>query len=129
PRCGRPEVSGPDAPGHRHREYPPWVDLLRKLLEARMAHQLIHLRLGAAAHDPGPALAVGQDAGNELDLRMPRLIGVKEQAARSDSIGEAVEGAKHRFVVGEQLIEAGDYGDGGPRRDRGQRRAIKSVAV
>ena len=92
-------------------------------------HQLVHLRLRAAAHDPRLAFAVGQHAGDELDLRMPRLIGVDQMPARLDGIGQAAQRAEHGLVVREQFIQAGDDGDRGPRRDGCQRGAIEGVAV
>src|SRR5262249_10658516 len=66
PTSWPPGASGADAPGHRHREYPPWINLLGYLLEARGAYQLVHLRLRAAAHDPRPTFAVGQHARDKL---------------------------------------------------------------
>src|SRR6266540_4911421 len=56
-RRRRPRSRG-DPLGERHREDAEFVDALRDLAEAGGLHQLVHLGLGAPAHDPGLTLTV-----------------------------------------------------------------------
>src|SRR3990167_10972650 len=54
----------------------PFIDALGQLAETGGLDQLVHLRLAAPAHDPGFAATVaGQRAGDQFQLRVPRLPG------------------------------------------------------
>src|SRR6476646_2195701 len=69
----------------------PLIDLLMHLFEAGGAHEFVHLGLGASAHDPGFAFAIGQNARDEFNLRVPRLIGVDEITAGFDCVGKSAQ--------------------------------------
>ena len=73
-------------------------------------NQLIHFLLAAAAHYPVRAacLVAGQCARNHFELRMPRLSGVNQVAARFNRIAEAVERVQNQIVVGKQFMQAGN---------------------
>ena len=66
----------------RHREDAPLVDPLVDLAESGTRDELVELRLRAPPHHPCRAAAVaGQRAGDELELRVPGLAGVEQDAA------------------------------------------------
>ena len=116
--------------GERHGEDAPFVDALLDLAEARRGDELVHLGLGAPAHDPGLALPMaGQRAGDQLELRVPGLAGIDEIAARRDRRRQPGERAAHHGVVGKQLVEAGDDAERRPRLDRRQCIAVEGVAL
>src|SRR5438034_8016193 len=104
-----PRKSNPS--GQCDGEDSPWVDLLRHLLKTGGADQRVHFGLGATAHDPGLALAIRKGAGDEFDLRMPRLAGVDQNSARLDRVGEAEERLSQRGVFGEQFEQTRDDSD------------------
>ncbi len=68
-------------------------------------------------------------ARDELELRMPRLPGVDQEAVVLDRVGEPGERRAHHRVVGKELVEPGDDADRRTRRDRCETRAIERVAA
>src|SRR5436309_11154548 len=66
------------SPCERDREDAPAVDLHADLVETGLGDELIHLLLRPAAHDPRPALAIDEDARDEFQLRVIRLVRVDE---------------------------------------------------
>src|SRR5262245_14295435 len=96
----------------RDSEDPELVDGLLALAEAGRLHQLIHLTLGAPAHDPGLALAVaGERPRDQFKLRMPGLAGIDEVAAGRDRNRQASKRALNQGVVRKQLVEARNYAE------------------
>src|SRR4051812_27936492 len=80
----------------RHRENSRFADALFDFAEPCRLDQLIHLGLGAAAHDPCLALAVtGECARDKFELRMPRLVRVNKISACRYGCGEARERTAH----------------------------------
>jgi hypothetical protein len=71
----------------------------------------------------------GERAGDQLELRVPRLSGVDEEAALLQRIGESCERARHLRVVGKQLVETRRDADRRPRLDRREARPIERVGV
>src|SRR5258706_975042 len=93
------------SPGQRDGENAPLVDALVDLAEPGLAHELVHLGLRSPAHHPRRTAAVaGQGAGDELELRMPRLIRIDEESSRWNGIGHACKRRAYLAVVGEQLV-------------------------
>lgn len=66
----------------------------------------------------------GQGAGDQLQLRVPRLPGVDQVTARLHGGGQARQGITDHLVVGEQLVQAGDH-----RQRRFGRQGREVVAV
>src|SRR5216683_4552688 len=115
---------------NRHAEDSRFADTLRDLAEAGGSHELVHLFLRAPAHHPGRSLPVAaQRARDQLELRMPRLARVDEEAAGRDGIGKAAERLAHRPIVRHELVETRDDAERGPRRKRGEARTVESVAM
>src|SRR4051794_23233160 len=76
---------------HGNGEHSPLVHFHSALLETGRGYQLIHFRRGAPPHDPGRSFPIPKNARDELDLRMPRLIGVEEVAAWLENVGQSAQ--------------------------------------
>src|SRR6188472_53604 len=83
--------SSRDAACKRNREDAPLVDALIDLAESRRTDQLVELHLRPAAHHPRAAAMTRETSRDELELRMPRLARVHEEAAGVDGVGEPRE--------------------------------------
>src|SRR5205085_7631839 len=75
----RRRASSSHAPRQRYAEDAPGIDALIDLDEPCIGDELVHLDLRAPPHDPRSAAAVArQCARNQLELRVPRLVGVDQ---------------------------------------------------
>ena len=82
-----PRASRVEPLRHRYRKDAPAVDPLFHLGEARRTHQLIHFLLRPPSHHPGLSAAMtGQRPRNELELRVPWLVGVHQIAANRQAV-------------------------------------------
>ena len=90
-------------PRDRHGEHSPLVHFHFHLLESGGAHQFVHLRRGAPAHDPRLAFAIAQNARDEFHLRMPRLVGVNEITAGLDCIGQPLQRSEDAGISRETI--------------------------
>src|SRR5882757_5341379 len=87
---------------HRNTKDAIVVDQHADFLEACRRHELVHFGLRATAHDPRFTIAIGQDTGDHLLLRMPRLVGIKQQAAGLDRSRQATQRFADRRVAGKE---------------------------